>query len=139
MKISILPALVFAALSANLAIADSPREPVRWEVPHGSVKTLKWKVTPGYGGSEAVMYRSPDGTRVAGAFTHSGNYSFTYPFDEFVVILSGSVETSVVDGPKLSLNKGDFVYFKKGMTVNFRAGKDYSNAAMMVSTDRITW
>lgn len=139
MRVLALIASALALSGISLAVADSPDTLAKWELPHGSVKSLKWKATPGYGGSEAVMYRSPDGTRVAGAFTHSGSYSFTYPFDEFVVILSGSVDASIVNGPKLSLKKGDLAYFKKGMTVHFKAGKNYSNAAMMVSENEITW
>lgn len=37
------------------------------DVPHGKLSDFKWVALPEFGGKEAIIYRSPDGARVAAA------------------------------------------------------------------------
>jgi uncharacterized cupin superfamily protein len=108
-------------------------------VTHGPWASFLSRSAPAYGGREGVIYRSPDGTRVAGAFTHSGRYSYTFPFDEFVYVTSGSVQVSVRDGNSFTLKAGDVAYFREGITVDFVADEDYGNVAMFVDEQPVHW
>lgn len=128
-------------VAATFAIDDGAPQAGReqHEVPHGPWASFLTQGAPAYGGREGIIYRSPDGTRVAGSFTHSGRYSFTYPFDEFVVVTSGSVEVSVRSGNRFQLKAGDVAYFRKGMTVDFVAGENYGSVAMFVDKRPIRW
>lgn len=121
------------------AAARSSGAATRNHVTHGPWASFLSHSAPAYGGREGVIYRSPDGTRVAGAFTHSGRYSYTFPFDEFVYVTSGSVQVSVRDGNSFTLKAGDVAYFREGMTVDFVADKDYGNVAMFVDDQPIRW
>jgi uncharacterized cupin superfamily protein len=133
-----------AALSAlagwALATATGRADPPSGQLVFGSLQTVQWRDVPEYGGKEAILYRSPDGKRVAGAFTHSGSYSFKFPFDEFAVVMSGSVKVTVRgSGVTHELRQGDAVYFREGMEVDFEAGENYANFAMFVADQPINW
>lgn len=120
--------------------AASPADDGSNAVPHGAWSSFLKQAAPNYGGREGIIYRSPDGKRVAGAFTHSGRYSFTFPFDEFVFVTSGRVKVSVRSGSRFELKAGDVAYFRKGMTVDFIApGENYGNVAMFVDELPIHW
>lgn len=108
-------------------------------VPHGSPERLNWVALPQFGGKEAIIYRSPDGRRVAAAFHESGSPSFTYPFDEFLVVTSGSVTVHVHGGSTFSLQKGDVAYFREGMSVDFRFSEDFSDITMLVADHEVKW
>jgi uncharacterized cupin superfamily protein len=133
-----------AALSAvaawALATTTGRAGPPSGRLVFGSLQTVQWRDAPGYGGKEAILYRSPDGKRVAGAFTHSGKYSFKFPFDEFTVVMSGSVKVTVRgSGVTHELHQGDAIYFREGMEVDFEAGENYANFAMFVGDRPIDW
>ncbi len=109
------------------------------QVVWGHWSSFPRKSAPSYGGSEAEVYRSPDGKRVVGVFTHQGRYSYTFPFDEFAVVTAGSVAVTVKGGPSFTLHPGDLVYFPEGTSAAFVAGKDYANVAMFVGRKAVKW
>lgn len=125
---------VSAAAVAAFAASRSP--PV---VIHGNVSELKWVALPEFGGAEAIIYRSPDGRRVAAAFRESGKATFTYPFDEFLYVTSGSVRIKVHGGETIVLKTGDFAYLREGTTVDFDFSKDFSDLTMLVADDEVKW
>lgn len=126
------------ALLAIGAVAFDAKQPLV-EVPHGNPSSFKWVVLPKFGGKEAIIYRSPDGTRVAAAFHESGSATFTYPFDEFLVVTSGSVIIKVHGGSNFTLKKGDVAYLHEGMTVDFRFSDDFSDVTCLVSNHEVKW
>jgi len=133
--------LVWAASFNLLAVcavaSDSTLAAV--DVPHGHPSSFKWVELPEFGGKEAVIYRSPDGTRVAAAFHESGSATFTYPFDEFLVVTSGSVTISVHGGSTFTLATGDVAYLREGMTVDFRFSHDFSDITCLTSNHIVKW
>jgi uncharacterized cupin superfamily protein len=108
-------------------------------VPHGKLSEFNWVALPEFGGKEAIIYRSPDGKRVAAAFQESGSPSFTYPFDEFLVVTSGSVKVRVHGGSSFTLLKGDVAYFREGMSVDFQFSDDFSDITSLVADHEVKW
>ena len=108
-------------------------------VPHGKPSDFEWVDLPEFGGREAIIYRSPDGRRVAAAFEESGSATFTYPFDEFLVVTSGTVEISVHGGETFVLTKGDVAYLREGTTVDFKFSDDFSDITCLVSDREVKW
>lgn len=109
------------------------------EVIHGHWTSFPRREVPKYGGSEGVIVRTAKDTLVAGVFTHSGKYSYTFPFDEFAFVTSGSVKVSIEGGQSFELSEGYFVFFPKGTTAHFEAGKDYANVAIFADSKPIKW
>jgi uncharacterized cupin superfamily protein len=108
-------------------------------VPHGPLSSFQWNALPEFGGSEAIIYRSSDGKRVAAAFRESGDFEFEYPFDEFLVVTSGSGTFRVKDGPTFTLKQGEVAYFRKGMKVHLSLSKDFSDITMLVGDAPVAW
>ena len=144
------PTFAVAAVSAivasvlTVAITSALARPLPEQrgaprVVHSSVAALAWTPLPEFGGSEAILYRSPDGKRVAAAFRESGAHSFTYPFDEFLYVTSGSARVTVRGGPSFTLEKGDVAYFEKGATVDFVFSNDFEDVTMLVDDTRVKW
>lgn len=106
---------------------------------HFSLADLQWVPLPEFGGAESIIYRSPDGRRVAAAFRESGNSSFTYPFDEFLYVTSGTARVKVRGGREIFLSKGDVAYFPEGTRVDFEFSKDFSDVTMLVADREVKW
>ncbi len=141
-KSSRLKAGAFLWAYCTIAMGSVPayaEEKTSLDVPHGRLGDFNWVALPEFGGKEAIIYRSADGTRVAAAFRESGSPSFTYPFDEFVVVTSGSVKVTVHGGSSFELEKGDVAYFKEGMTVDFKFSDDFSDVTCLVSNHEVKW
>jgi len=100
---------------------------------------LHWVKLSEFGGTEAIVYRSPDGKRVAAAFHESGKATFTYPFDEFVVVTSGSVSVRVHGGEMFTLSKGDVGYFREGTTVDFKFSADFADITCLIGDREVRW
>lgn len=126
------------ALGVLLGVAYSTSAmPVK--VPHGKPSDFEWVPLPEFGGREAIIYRSPDGKRVAAAFEESGEATFTYPFDEFLVVTSGSVSVRVHGGESFELTKGEVAYFTEGTTVDLKFSKDFSDITCLMSDQEVKW
>jgi len=106
---------------------------------HKKLSDLHWVELPEFGGEEAIIYRSPDGKRVAAAFHESGKATFTYPFDEFVVVTSGSVTVRVRGGELFTLSRGDVGYFREGTTVDFNFSTDFSDITCLIGDREVRW
>jgi len=132
--------VVIAAVSSLTTwAATRDRGPADLYVPRGSPADFKWEPLPEFGGSEAIIYRSPDGRRVAAAFRESGRASFTYPFDEFLVVTSGSVTMSVRGGETFTLRTGDVAYLRQGLTVDMEFSADFSDVTCLMGEEPVRW
>jgi len=123
-------AVVGAAYGENKAQA---------RIPHGPPSSFKWVDLPEFGGREAIIYRSPDGKRVAAAFEESGKATFTYPFDEFLVVTSGTAKIQVHGGETIELRKGDVAYIREGTSVDFDFSKDFSDITCLIADHEVKW
>jgi len=134
--------LAAVSLSLGLLSSESPLAAGRKAlllVPHEKLAELTWTALPEFGGKQAIIYRSVDGTRVAAAFRESGSATFKYPFDEFVVVIAGAVRVRVHGGPSFTLKKGEVAYFREGMMVDFNFSPDFEDATFLVANHRISW
>jgi uncharacterized cupin superfamily protein len=129
-----------AALLVGVAIGTAYGESkgaVR--IPHGRPADFNWVALPEFGGREAVIYRSPDGRRVAAAFEESGKESFTYPFDEFLMVTAGTVKIAVHGAETLLLSKGDVAYLPEGTAVDFEFSKDFADITCLTADHEVKW
>lgn len=108
-------------------------------IPHGPPSSFNWVPLPEFGGREAIIYRSPDGRRVAAAFEESGTATFTYPFDEFLVVTSGTVDIRVHGGETFHLEKGDVAYIREGTTVDLTFGENFSDLTCLMADHEVKW
>lgn len=129
--------LIVALLALPCAAASTRLTPI--SVPHGPVDKFKWVALPEFGGSEAIIYRSPDGKRVAAAFRESGTFSFRYPFDELLIVTSGTATFRVRGGPTFALKKGEIAYFREGLVVDMTLSKDFSDITMLMGDRPVAW
>lgn len=109
------------------------------DVPHGPLSSFKWVDLREFGGKEAIIYRSPDAKRVAAAFQESGKATFTYPFDEFLVVTSGTAKIVVHGGQTIELGKGDVAYLREGTTVDFDFSEDFSDITCLMADHEVKW
>ena len=110
------------------------------DVPHGKLDNFNWVSKPEVGGSEAIIYRSPDGKRVAVAFKESGKGTYTFPFDEFFYVISGNIKISVHGGPTFAVKPGDVTYIKEGQTIDYEFSKEgFYAVAYLVSDHDTQW
>jgi coniferyl-aldehyde dehydrogenase len=107
--------------------------------PHGPPSAFEWTPAPEFGGSEAVIYRSDDGRRVAAAFREKGKFSFRYPFDEFLIVTSGHGTFRIEDGPTIQLKTGDVAYFREGTMMHLDLSDDFSDVVMLTSDKPVAW
>ncbi|KAH7356369.1 hypothetical protein BKA66DRAFT_562625 [Pyrenochaeta sp. MPI-SDFR-AT-0127] len=121
------------ASKPNETGSQSPKD-----VPHGRWDSFPWIPFPEYGGSKSIIFRSEDGKIAAGAAKESGNATLTYPCDEFFYVTDGSVDMSLHGGESFTLVKGDFVYVRKGQTIDFKFSDDFANVAIFIDNEKIT-
>lgn len=122
--------------SAQLSPKVVPTTP---KVIHGHWASFPRTENPKYGGSEGVIASARGGRLIAGVFTHSGRYSYTFPFDEFVYVTAGSVAVTVKGQAPFEATTGHFIYFPKGTTAEFVAGPGYANVAVLADDSPIKW
>jgi uncharacterized cupin superfamily protein len=89
--------------------------------------------------SGSTCLSSPDGKRVAAAFEESGKATFTYPFDEFLVVTSGTAKIKVHGGETIELKKGDVAYLREGTSVDFEFSKDFSDITCLMADHEVKW
>jgi len=112
---------------------------VRGGIPHGPLDSFDWVALPEFGGREAIIYRSPDGKRVAAAFEESGKATFTYPFDEFLVVTAGTATIAVHGGETIKLKKGDVAYIREGTVVDFEFSEDFADVTCLMADHEVKW
>lgn len=108
-------------------------------IPHGPLESFEWVALPEFGGREAIIYRSPDGRRVAAAFEESGQATFTYPFDEFLVVTAGNATIKVHGGETITLRKGDVAYIREGTTVDLDFSSDFADITCLMADHEVKW
>ncbi len=108
-------------------------------VPHFNVHTTEFEPLPEYGGGQAILYRSPDGRRLAGSFRESGQHHMVMPFDEFIYIVAGSMRITVDGGAELSMSVGDACYLTAGQHVAFDQSEDFHDVTVLMSEDEINF
>lgn len=131
-------ALVLLAAGAAAGLAYGSGESMI-RVPHGPLSSFNWVALPEFGGREAIIYRSGDGKRVAAAFEESGKATFTYPFDEFLVVTSGTAKIAVHGGETITLRKGDVAYLREGTTVDFEFSEDFADVTCLMADHEVKW
>jgi uncharacterized cupin superfamily protein len=102
-------------------------------VPRFNVNTVEWTSFPEFGGHEAILYKSDDGTRLAGSFRESGKHTMVMPFDEFMYLLAGTAKISVEGGESFELGVGECCYLRQGMTVTMEMSEDFHDVTVLVS------
>jgi uncharacterized cupin superfamily protein len=76
---------------------------------------------------------------VAAAFEESGKATFTYPFDEFLVVMAGTAKIKVHGGETIELKKGDVAYLREGTSVDFEFSKDFSDITCLMADHEVKW
>ncbi|KAJ5124401.1 uncharacterized protein N7515_008226 [Penicillium bovifimosum] len=104
-------------------------------VPYGPYTSFPWEPLPEYSGEKSVMFRSADGKVVAAAAKKTGTATLTYPCDEFFFVTDGWVKLNVHGGDHFVLTKGEFVYLKKGTTVDFTFSPCFLNVAVFMDNE----
>jgi uncharacterized cupin superfamily protein len=134
---AVLQSAGIAIVSAQPAVADGvPTVP---QTPHGPLSSFIWEALPEFGGSQAIIYRSPDGRRVAAAFQESGSFTFTYPFDEFLIVTSGSAKFRIEGGASFELKTGDVAYLREGTVAHIELSDDFSDITMLIADHPVRW
>ena len=105
--------------------------------PHFNVHTTDFDPLPEFGGSKAILYHSPDRTRLAGSFRESGTHRLTMPFDEFIYVVGGGVKITVTGGETFDLAVGDACYLKQGQDVLFEMTDDFHDVTVLISDTAI--
>lgn len=106
-------------------------------VPHFNVHSTDYTPLPEYGGQEAILYKSPDGRRLAGTFQESGTHTMTMPFDEFIYVVAGTMKASVDGGESFELAAGGCCYFLEGQEVTMEYSDDFHDVSVLISDNRI--
>ncbi|WP_375386119.1 cupin domain-containing protein [uncultured Microbacterium sp.] len=107
--------------------------------PHFNVHTVETTPLPEFGGSEAILYKSEDGRRLAGSFRESGTHTMEMEFDEFVYLVGGTLTLTVDDGTPVTLSTGDCAYLRQGQTVTWEMSDDFHDVTVLVSDDPIDY
>lgn len=97
-----------------------------------NVNTVEFTPMPQFGGAQAVLYQSPDGKRIAGAFRESGQHTLTMEYDEFLFVIRGTAALTV-HGKRHVLGPGDTAYLTQGLTVDFDMSDDFQDVAVLMS------
>lgn len=108
-------------------------------IPHFNAITVEGTPVPQYGGTEAVLYSSADGKRLAGSFRESGTHTMVMPFDEFVYLIAGSVTLTLAGEEPLVLSAGDCAYLKEGQEVTWEMSDDFHDVTVLVSDKKIEY
>lgn len=105
--------------------------------PHFNVHATAFEPLPEFGGSKAILYKSPDGRRVAGSFRESGTHRLVMPFDEFLYVVGGGVKITIEGGESFELTVGDACYLRQGQDVTFEMRDGFHDVTVLVSDTAI--
>ena len=103
------------------------------QAPHFNVHSTDFAPLPEFGGSKAILYHSPDRTRLAGSFRESGTHRLLMPFDEFIYVVGGGVKITITGGETFDLAVGDACYLKQGQDVLFEMTDDFHDVTVLIS------
>lgn len=108
-------------------------------LPRLNVHDATFTPMPEFGGSQAVLYRSADGRRLAGSFRESGRHTLTMEYDEFIYVVAGRMTVTVNGGQRQEFTAGDACYLQEGMTVDFEMDDGFQDVAVLVSDNAIPY
>lgn len=100
-----------------------------------STSSTKFDPLPEFGGSQAILYKSSDGKRLAGSFRESGTHTITMPFDEFDPHRRWRREDFGRGGDTVDLKVGDCCYLRQGQKVTFEMTDDFHDVTVLISDD----
>ena len=98
-----------------------------------NVHDTEWSPFPEFGGHEAILYRSPDGTRLAASFRLSGTHSWQMPYDDTFFVIAGTALVTVEDEEPFEIRAGDFCHIAQGSNVTFAMSDDFHEVSVLVS------
>lgn len=102
-------------------------------VAHLNVHTAEFTPLADIEGEEAILYRSEDGTRIAGSFRESGTHTLVQNFDEFIYVIAGTARASLEGGAVLDLAAGDCCYLRQGARVTWDMSDDFHDVAVLIA------
>lgn len=102
-------------------------------IPHYNVHTTHYDPLPEFDGGQAVLYKSPDGKRLAGSFKEKGTHKMKMPFDEFIYLIAGGCTITVEGGETVVLKAGDACYLREGQVVTFEMTDDFHDVTVLIS------
>jgi uncharacterized cupin superfamily protein len=91
----------------------------------------------GISGYHAILYRSEDGTRLAGSFKESGVHDLVLPCDEFLHVIAGSTRITVKGQEPFELTVGECCYLTAGTDVKFEHSEDFQDMVVLISDEPI--
>lgn len=91
----------------------------------------------GISGHHAILYKSPDGTRLAGSFKESGQIKEVLPFDEFIYVVAGSTRITVAGEEPVQLEAGSCCYLRKGLDITFEHSDDFQDVVVLIAEEPI--
>jgi uncharacterized cupin superfamily protein len=107
-------------------------------IPHFNVHdSASFQPFPEMNGEQALLYRSPDGTRVAGSFKEAGKHQMVMPFDELIYLVGGEAHITVHGVGEVHLRPGDVCYLKQGQTVDFDLSNGFHDVTVLISDTEI--
>lgn len=107
-------------------------------IPHFNATSAPWRPQAGFGGHEAVLYRSPDHTRVAATYRESGTFTLQMPYDQFVYVIAGTATITVEGAGGFVAGPGDAFYVRQGMNVTWELSEDFHDICVMISDTPIS-
>lgn len=108
-------------------------------IKHFDVHTTDYHPMPEFGGSQAVLYQSVDGKRIAGSFKESGRHTLTMAYDEFLYVITGSATISIHGGERYEVSAGGACYLREGSIVDFEMSPDFHDVAVLISDREISY
>jgi len=106
------------------------------QLPHFTVSEaplVAFDLGDGISGEHAILYRSPDRTRLAGSFKESGVIKEVMPFDEFIYVVAGSTRITVGNDEPVLLETGSCCYLRQGLDVTFEHSDDFQDVVVLIS------
>ena len=98
-----------------------------------NVHETAWTPFPEFGGREALLHRSADGSRMAASFRLSGRHSWTLEYDDFFYVIAGHANVSVDDRETFDVAAGDFCRLRRGMSVTFDMSDDFHEVSVLIA------
>ena len=98
-----------------------------------NVHTVTWSPFPEFGGQQAQLHRSNDGTRMAASFKLSGRHSWTLEYDDFFYVIAGRATVTVDERETFGVSPGDFCRLRQGMRVTFDMSDDFHEVSVLIA------
>lgn len=91
------------------------------------------------GWETSLLYRSPDGKRVAASFKEQGTLSHLAECDEFIYVIAGTSHIKIEGVGEIDLGPGDACYIEAGQTVEYTHSEDFHDVAVLIGDKEIIY